>query len=273
MKQFRLSEIWIYPVKSLGGIRLSSSKVFEKGLEFDRRWMLVDEHGTFMSQRLHPRMALFKVAMNQDQLLIQYRHDASGTVAFPSISVDTSVPRSGDVLRALIWNDEVDVLETDRKISDWFSAILEINCRLVTLPESNPRPVDPSFRVNNEHVSLADAYPFLIIGQSSLDDLNMRLKDPVPMNRFRPNFVFTGGVPYEEETWRNFRIGHNRFVGVKPCSRCVLTTVDQNTGQKGIEPLATLSGYRKKENKVLFGQNAVAIDHTTVSTGDIIIIE
>jgi uncharacterized protein len=147
---------------------------------------------------------------------------------------------------------------------------LQMNCKLVYFPESNPRAVDPNYKVNDEHVSLADAYPFLIIGQSSLDDLNSKLPEPLPMNRFRPNFVFTGGEPYEEDLWRNFSIGSNRFIGVKPCARCVLTTVNQATAEKGPEPLRTLSLYRKKDSKVLFGNNVVTVDEGDVRVGDVI---
>ena len=136
-----------------------------------------------------------------------------------------------------------------------------------------PGRVDPRYEVNHEQVSLADAYPFLIIGQSSLDDLNSRLTESLPMNRFRPNFVFTGGEPFEEDTWRNFSIGSTRFVGVKMCARCPLPTVNQDTAERGAEPLKTLSTYRKRDNKVYFGQNLVALDHNSVSVGDTITIQ
>ena len=148
-----------------------------------------------------------------------------------------------------------------------------MQCRLVYFPEENGRPVDPLYNVNNEQVSLADAYPFLIIGQRSLDDLNSRLPQPLTINRFRPNLVFTGGEPYEEDTWRNISIGTTRFVGVKPCSRCFLTTVNPETGEKGIEPVRTLSTYRKRDNKIYFGQNLVALDHTEINVGDIITLK
>jgi uncharacterized protein len=268
MKELTLSEIWVYPVKSMGGIRLNSAKVLEKGLAFDRRWMLVDENGVFLTQRLHPRMALFKLALNGDELIIQFRYQTPGAYIFPSIVLDTTTTPRGQIFNATIWNDEVDVFEIDRTVSEWFSELLEMNVRLVGFPEKNSRPVDPLYQVNNEQVSLADAYPFLIIGQSSLDDLNNRLTESVPMNRFRPNFVFTGGKPYEEDEWQTFSIGANRFVGVKPCARCNLPTVNQDTAQRGVEPLLTLSGYRKSGNKVFFGQNLVALDYSVVSVGD-----
>jgi uncharacterized protein YcbX len=265
MKELRLSEIWIYPVKSLGGIRLTSSKVMEKGLPHDRRWMLVDENGTFMTQRIHPQMALFKISIRGDQMEVAKKQVANDN---PSISFNISDPPVGNLIHAQVWNDAVDVVEVNPEISQWFSSHLNIKCKLVSFPEKNSRPVDPGFQINHEQVSLADAYPFLIIGQSSLDDLNTRLEVKLPMNRFRPNFVFTGGEPYEEDTWREFAIGSNRFVGTKPCARCSVPTINQDTAEKGIEPSLTLSKYRKRENKVYFGQNVIAVDHGEVSVGD-----
>jgi uncharacterized protein YcbX len=268
MKKLVLSELWIYPVKSLGGIRVNSSRVFEKGLEFDRRWMLVDDKGTFLTQRIHPRMALFKLAINGTQIIVQYRHTTPGTTVFPSVFIDASTPPIGETVRAVIWNDEVDVVEVDPNLSDWFSEMLEMNCRLVSFPEDNPRRLDPDHVMKNKNVSLADAYPFLLIGQASLDDLNGRLHEPLPMNRFRPNFVFAGGEPFEEDQWKEFVIGSSRFTTVRGCARCNLTTVDQQTAHRGVEPLLTLSGYRKTDNKVFFGQNVIALEHGVVNQGD-----
>lgn len=265
MSKLTLSEINIYPVKSLGGIRVKSAKVFEKGLEYDRRWMLMDEDNEFMTQRIYPRMALFKLSKFNDQFSIQYKSD-SLLLPFNHSFIDSPI-------KAKIWDDLVDVFEVNRSYSEWFSERLQMKCRLVAFPEKNARPVDEKYQVNHEQVSLADAYPFLIIGEQSLADLNSRLKEPLPMNRFRPNFVFTGGQPFEEDGWGKFSIGKNKFAAVKLCARCVLTTVNQDTGDKGIEPLLTLSQYRKKENKVLFGQNLIALNHFEVYEGDEIILE
>jgi len=255
-----LSEIWIYPIKSLGGIRLSTSKILPKGLQYDRRFMLIDEGGLFMTQRVYAQMALFKTAITDTTLTITHHGETLTIPLTPAISLP---PRP-----VQIWDDLVMAHEVDPTCSAWFSKRLGISCKLVYFPEENPRAVDPRYKVNDEHVSLADAYPILLIGQASLNDLNTRLDTPLPMNRFRPNLVFTGGQPYEEETWRNFTIGKNRFVGVKPCARCVLTTVDQETAQKGKEPLKTLATYRNFNNKIIFGQNVVALDHQTITIGD-----
>ncbi len=269
MSRYTLSEIYIYPIKSLGGIRLDRAKVQGKGLQFDRRWMLVDKAGVFLTQRIHPAMALFKLEIQSDHISITFR---KGEKIHPSTSFNIGTPDSDKWMKAKIWDDEVNVIEVDPEISQWFSQHLGMTCKLVSFPEEKSRPVDPRYKVNDEHVSLADAYPFLIIGQSSLDDLNTRLPQPLPMNRFRPNFVFTGGDPYEEDNWRNLSIGKNRFAAVKKSARCTLTTVNQDTGEKGAEPLRTLSTYRKVDNKIYFGQNLVALDEEEVAVGDSIIV-
>lgn len=258
-----LSEIWIYPVKSLGGIRVSSATVMEKGLRHDRRWMLIDASGRFLTQRNLPQMALFKVSPQGSSFIITHGSD--------SLQLPTGT--GGTAIAAQIWNDAVDVVEPSADVSRWFSDRLGMSCRLVAFPETNPRLIDPAYRLAKESVSLADGYPVLIIGQASLDDLNGRLQQPVPMNRFRPNLVFLGGTPYEEDTWKNFRIGGNRFAGVKPCGRCVLTTVDQTTAQVGREPLLTLSKYRRDRDKINFGQNVIPIDYHEIHEGDEIILE
>jgi uncharacterized protein len=263
MGELRLSEIWIYPIKSLGGIRANKAQVFEKGLEYDRRWMLVDTNGHFMTQRTYPQMALFQVAIENNRLTIHHKKNQ----AQYSFAMDAHQPHAKLVT---IWEDSVQAVEVHPQASKWFSEQLNLPCKLVYFPEGNPRAVDPNYTAGKENVSLADGYPFLIVGQASLDDLNNRLPEPVTISRFRPNFVFTGGLPYEEDDWQQFFIGNNRFNAIKKCGRCTLTTVDPLTGTKGTEPLQTLAGYRKSGSKVYFGQNAVAIDHGTISQGDLI---
>jgi uncharacterized protein len=265
VSQLKLTQIWIYPIKSMGGIRLPSAKVMEKGLQHDRRWMLVDADHQFMTQRVHHQMALFKLTLAANGFNITHK---SESIFLPFKNVLLPTP-----IQSKVWDDEVVVHEVSQTLSGWFAQQLGIACKLVEFPENNPRPVDEKFRLGNEQVSLADGYPCLIIGQSSLDDLNKRMKESLPMNRFRPNLVFTGGQPYEEDAWRNFSIGENRFVGVKPCARCVLTTIDQQTGMAGKEPLATLATYRKKENKIYFGQNVIAVDHEEIFEGDKIVVD
>lgn len=260
MARLELTEIWIYPIKSLGGIRLRSAKVAEKGLVHDRRWMLVDEQNSFMTQRVHHQMALFKLSLGKNGFNINHQ-----TTSF-------FLPLKNDLLptpiQSKVWDDEVTVFEVSSLASEWFSNRLGTACKLVEFPEQNLRPVDSRHHFNHEQVSLADGYPFLIVGQNSLNDLNARMKTALPMDRFRPNLVFTGGQPYEEDSWKEFTVGINKFIGVKPCSRCVLTTIDQQTTIQGKEPLATLATYRKRDNKIYFGQNVLAIDQFEIHEGD-----
>lgn len=260
-----VSEIWVYPVKSLGGIQLSYARILPKGIVHDRRWMLIDASHVAMTQRVYPAMALFKLAYQNDQLFISFGED---TIGLPFSA-------RGEKLDAVVWNDTVSVQEVSHDHSNWFSEKLGTACRLVFFPEPNYRPVDRAYAVSDKDVvGLADAYPLLIIGQASLDDLNSRLREPLPMNRFRPNIVFIGGEPYEEDDWGHFRIGESRFAGVKPCARCAVPTINQATGTKsGAEPLATLATYRKRGNNVYFGQNLLVLNDHEIATGDEIILE
>jgi uncharacterized protein YcbX len=230
--------------------------------------MLIDQRGVAMTQRVFPEMALFKVRIERDEIIVDYKKAGQN---ISSTKFGITSPPAGLALTAEVWDDQVQVHEVALAVSEWFSHHLKTRCRLVVFPEKNPRPVDPKYSISNEHVSLADAYPFLIIGQKSLDDLNSRLQQPVPMNRFRPNFVFTGGSPFMEDSWRDVTIGNLRFAAVKKSDRCVLTTVNQDSGVRGVEPLKTLSNYRKLDNKVYFGENMVALDEGRISVGDRII--
>ncbi len=265
----RISEIWIYPIKSLAGVRLNTTVVKQKGLQYDRRWMLVDKDGRFLTQREHPKMALFNVAMTNDYLTVSALANTTNAID-QSIRIELNAEVPGSFSRVVIWDDEVDAVEVNSEYSAWFSKQLDIECRLVFFQEESRRDADPDYAKNNEQVSLADGYPFLIIGQSSIDELNRKLKEKVSIKRFRPNFVFSGGLPHEEDSWRNFMIGSVNFEGVKPCARCVLITVNPETGEGGVEPLKELSTYRKKNNKIYFGENLLARSYGEVSEGDVI---
>lgn len=254
-----VTSLHIYPIKSLGGITLQSARIFIKGIAFDRRWMLVDEQHRFLTQRVHPRLSLFKMK----------QIDSGFEIHYDSASINLEVGVLGEDMKAVVWDDEVMVREVSKAHSDWFSARLGFSCRLVFFPEKNERPVQGA----DYPVSLADAHPLLIIGQSSLDDLNSKMQTAVPMNRFRPNIVFTGAAAFDEDDWKNIFIGEVSLKAAGLCARCVLTTVDQDTGLKGSEPLVTLSQYRKWDKGVYFGQNFSVKKEGTISIGDIIRME
>lgn len=260
----KLSEIYIYPVKSLGGIRLDFANITTRGLENDRRFMLVDENGRFLSQREHPQLAIFQTEIEGKFLKITHKKTKQ------NLTINLSPPSQPSLLSVTIWDDNTTAVESSSEASTWFTKILEIPVRLVYMPEESHRKTDTQYSLTGEEItSFSDGYPILIIGQSSLDDLNNRLENPVNINRFRPNFVFTHGEPFEEDNWHEFTVGNIRFFGVKPCARCIMTTIDQETGEKkDREPLLTLNKYRKAGNKILFGQNVLISQLGTVSVGE-----
>ncbi len=261
----QLSEIWIYPVKSLAGISLKQAKVTERGIEHDRRWLLVNEEGTFLTQRQFPQLALFQPSIDAEFLTITHRKD----IVEP-LKVSLTPPNHHEYVQVKVWDDTIDALEVSTEANEWFSKALAMKVRLVYMPEDSRREVDEKYAITGEEItSFSDAYPFLVIGQSSLDDLNNRLKEHVKMNRFRPNLVFKGGEAYEEENWYEVQIGKATFWGVKPCARCIMTTIDQESGEKtGKDPLYTLSTYRKAGKRVLFGQNLLVTVLDTIQLGD-----
>ena len=256
-----LSALYIYPIKSLGGIAVPEAVIEERGFRYDRRFMLVTPSGNFMTQRTNQHMALIEVALVDETLHVWHRNRPDDVLVLPlTISPDAA----GERMNVSIWDDEhVAATLVSAEADRWFSDTLEKPCRLVFMPDSTRRPVDPAYDRPNAQgqpsaVSFADGYPYLLIGQASLDDLNQRLPLPIGMERFRPNMVVSGGLPYDEDAWQQFSIGDMNFYGVKPCARCVLTTIDPQTGQKGAEPLRTLAQYRQWKHKILFGQNVLA---------------
>lgn len=262
-----IQDIFIYPIKSLGGIRLNEAKVEERGFQFDRRWMLVDLQGIFLTQRTYSQMALLQVELGDTGLIVFDKKNPKEKLLIPYNL------NSGKEIEVEIWDDRVVATIVDPGLDTWFSEKLGLTCLLVIMPESTQRKVSPKYSVNDESVSFADGMPYLILGQESLDDLNSRLESQVPMDRFRPNIVFSGGQPYAEDSWKKIRIGAVEFQVVKPCARCVLTTIDQETGFQGKEPLKTLAGYRTIGNKVYFAQNMVALESGIIKIGDQIILE
>jgi uncharacterized protein YcbX len=213
--------------------------------------MLVDKNGMFLTQRDHPQMALLLPSIENDVLKVSHKHSTINELQIPL------VPDGSSEMEVTVWDDKCTGQTYSKKIDDWFSDALGLRCRLVYMPDSSRREINTEY-VQNKSVSFADAYPFLIIGKESLNDLNKRLEVPLPMNRFRANFVFGGGNPFDEDRWNKIKIGGVVFNVVKPCARCVVTTVNQDTAEQGKEPLTTLSKFRKVNEKVLFGQNMVA---------------
>jgi uncharacterized protein len=257
-----ISQIFVYPIKSLGGIELQRAEVDERGLRHDRRWVLADENFHFMTQRERPEMAFFEVSLHENGLRVLHRQQ--------NVQLDIPfLPQTNDTATITIWDDAVQGIRVSDEADAWFSALLGTTCSLYFQPDDSVRLVDSSYAIHGtEHTSFADGYPILVVGQASLDDLNAKTNECIEMARFRPNLVVEGGKPFEEDTLRIFSVGTARLAGVKPCARCVLTTLHPTTAVKGKEPLATLSTYRKVSNKILFGQNVLVHQTGVVSVGD-----
>lgn len=257
-----ISHLYVYPVKSLGGIELNSARLTDRGIEHDRRWMLVDEDNRFLTQREFPQMALLRTAIHANELTVYEKGNELDT-----ISVNLYQP-SGSLISVQIWDDVCEAIQLSDEVNQWFTEKLKRMCKLVYMPDVSKRKVDTDYALNHEITSFSDAFPVLMIGQASLDDLNSRLETPVPMNRFRPNIVFTGGTAFEEDTMKHFQINGIDLYAVKPCARCVVTTTDQETGITAKEPLKTLSTYRTGNNKVYFGQNILYRNEGMIKVGD-----
>lgn len=245
----------------MAGIAMNKAMVTDRGFQYDRRWMLVDENNLFISQREVAELALMQVEIVDDGLKITYQPKAYSVIVPFQAQTDEFV----DVI---IWEDTCLGQFVGKEIDDWFGRMLGIACRLVYMPDNSHRLTDSRYTPEGYITSYADAYPFLLIGQASLDNLNSKLKDALPMDRFRPNIVFTGGEPFAEDLMHTITIGDITFHGVKLCARCPIPTIDQQTLHRGKEPLKTLARYRFKNNKILFGQNLIHGGSGYISIGD-----
>ena len=261
----RVAALYIYPIKSLGGIGLSSSNITQRGLQYDRRWMLVDEKNEFLTQRTYPQMALLKTTIEEDSIGIYHSKNPADVL---KLSLH---PSPGETITVKVWDDYCDAQYASNEANAWFSQKLGIACKAVFMPDSSKRKLDAGYARSDEDITgFADGYPVLVIGQASLDDLNSRLSQPVPMDRFRPNIVIEGAEAYAEDSMKEFTINGTSFYGVKLCGRCIVTTTNQQTGERGKEPLKTLAGYRTINNKVCFGQNVISSSEGKINVGDTI---
>lgn len=256
-----LSEMVIYPVKSLRGVPVAEAVLEPRGLRGDRRWMVVDAADRFVTQRALPRMALIAALLCED--------GGGLDLAAPGmLPLHVAESAAGRVRQVTIWRDTVAAHDSGNEAAEWLTAFLGRPCRLVQMPMSTERAVNPAYGQPGDIVSFADGYPFLLIGQASLDDLNSRMASPLPMRRFRPNLVIAGAEPFAEDNWTRIGIGDIVFRVVKPCARCTIPTVDPDAGVfAGKEPLRTLATFRKVGSKVLFGQNLIAEGVGTLHVG------
>jgi uncharacterized protein len=263
----KISQLFIYPIKSLRGISLSSSMVTDRGLQYDRRWMLVDGNNCFLTLREYPKMTLLNVELHPDGLRIESLEKAGR-----NFRMFFHVGEDKDLEPVTIWNAAVEAKRVGQEADEWFSEMLGGHCKLVFMPEQTMRPVDTTsgYSPKGKFVSFADAYPFMMLSEASMHDLNSRMKIPQTINRFRPNVVFSGAFPYQEDTMEDFTIGDIHFTGLENCARCPIPTIDPETGvfSADKEPLRTLSKYRTQNKNIEFGRNVVHGGTGIISVGD-----
>jgi uncharacterized protein len=259
--QMRVASLHYYPVKSCGGTSVQHVTIDARGFVEDRAWMVTTGAGFFLTQREMPRMALIRPRVDNGTLVL-------AAAGMPPLQVTRRT--DGTRRDVAVWDDICATLDQGDEPARWLSTFLGSPCRLVRMAEAFVRQTDPAYSTGFAgQVGFADGYPMLLLTQASLDDLNRRLAEPLPMNRFRPNIVVSGSAPYAEDEWGLIRIRDVSFAVVKPCARCPITTTDQDTAETAREPLRTLATYRHVRGKgVMFGQNLIHSGGGSISAGD-----
>ena len=269
-----VSELYVYPIKSCQGIKLQQAEVTSKGFLWDRELMLVTRRGKFLTQRQFPQLAKAQITLDGDRISLSTEDNSLETLTFtPSLE--------GTEIAVEIWRDNTVAIDQGDEVAAWFHRLLELDqdkeCRLVR--QSVIRKVRHKLTFKEENpVSFADGYPFLLTATASLAELNRRLVETyeeaapiIPMNHFRPNIVVETETAFEEDNWKVIRLGNIKFAVVKPCSRCIITTIDQKKGTKNPlkEPLRTLGSFRQfGDQGVMFGENMVPYREGILKVGD-----
>ncbi|MBI5946283.1 MAG: MOSC domain-containing protein [Chloroflexi bacterium] len=255
-----LSNLTNYPIKACRGFDVLESRVERMGLANDRRMMLVTPDGSFLTQREHPRLALVTPQLKKDAV----------TLSAPNFdSIHFGIQKSGASIPVSIWSSkDVQAIDQGDEVAQWFSDWLGAAVRLVHFANGYKRRLNPNYAVSaDDQTGFADGYPILIIAEESLQDLNSRLDSALPMNRFRPNIVVQNCAPFAEDTWKRIRIGDVEMALVKPCPRCVVTTIDKETLEKSKEPLKTLATYRNQKGGAMFGMNVIPLNEGQIKVG------
>lgn len=258
---YTITNLNIYPIKSLSGISLDNITLSNKGIDYDRYWMLIDEEGVAFTQRDNPLLTLFKVELSSNGIAIKYKEE--------SITIDYQKTTQSEKIPVKLWKNNLIALKELDTINQWFSDLLDKKLFLV-------RPDMDNIRLTNNHpdavVNFQDSNQLLILGENAMNQLNDKMGSPLDINRFRANIIFSGGTPHIEDEWKQFNIGNANFKITKPCARCSMTNINQATADKGFEPLKSLSQYRKINNYILFGSYAKLIsgEGEEVKVGDVI---
>jgi uncharacterized protein len=259
-----IDDLRLYPVKALRGYAREAVKVAPWGFEDDRRWMVVLPDGTFLTQRDLPAMARVGARARPGELSLYADEAASLVVPIPSPAAERRQVR--------VWNDRVPALDAGPAAATWLSDRLGLTCGLVYLDDTEARAVDPAYAKARDRTAFSDGFPVLLTNMASLEALNEEMAEPIGMERFRPNIIVTGIPAWQEDSWKRIRIGDVAFRVVKPCSRCVVTTIDQRSGERPSksEPLRALGRIRRAAGGVMFGQNLIPDGPGRIEIGDLV---
>ena len=265
----RVTSLTIHPVKACAGVPVQRATLDDTGLLLDRRWMIVDAAGRFVTQRTHPALALVAVAVHDDHVSMEAPGHAP--LALPLAAADDAPRRV-----VTVWDDTVSARDASSDASAWVRSALGFDGAVVWVPTEDSRQVDRRFARPGDRVGFADGFPLLLATDASLADLNARLSEPVTMARFRPNVTVDGDVAFDEDLWSVLRIGAALARAAKPCARCSVVNVDPATGATGLEPLRTLATYRTFASKVFFAQNVVHFGESVgldIAVGDEVTVQ
>lgn len=260
MSKIVLSHIRMYPIKGCAGMDVREAFMDGRGLQYDRRWMLINEQGQDLHQFDYPRLASIVVSIDVDRLFIQ-------APAMPPLRIPLQAEQS-DKVSVQWFEGSCEAVPANSEADQWFQTFLHAPCRLVLMPEQTQRFISPEYS-DQQSLLAFTSFPYHLLGEGSLADLNQRLEVPVPLDRFRPNLVVAGAEAFAEDHWHTIAINHHVFQLVKPCGRCAITTVDPVRGvMTGKEPMKTLAAYRTVQKEVLFGQYLISETTGTLHVGD-----
>jgi hypothetical protein len=266
-----VQSLHFYPIKSCAGIELQSAWIDERGIKDDRGWLIVTDDNKFLTQRQNPKMALIKATINGGGADRSIKLEAPGLAPL-TVPEFTSLEKNPGLSerKVTVWDDSgLNSIDQGEDAAKWLSSFLDTSVRLVRMSDDGVRNVRGELPGAPQAVfAFQDGFPFLLVSNASLQELNNRMIDALPMDRFRPNIVIGGSDAFAEDRWATLRIGDVTFECDKPCARCVITTIDQQTATKQSEPLKTLATFRKEDNQVMFGQNAIHLNQGTIKVND-----
>lgn len=261
----QVASLHCYPVKSLQGIDLRTSTVGPRGLQWDRHWMLVDSQGQFLSQRKLPKMATITTQLDETQLTLSQ-------TGLRDLAIPLQYTGPAALTTVNIWKDSCQAQTEGKQAQEWFREALGADCQLVHLPATETRAVDPNYAHAGDQTAFSDGFPILVLSQSAMELMSQKMGQNVPTNRFRANIIVSGCAAHAEDDWDAIQVGALTLRLPKRCSRCVIPSIDQNTGEKHLNPNTVLKDYRRFENKIYVGKNAIAETYGRVSVGDEVIV-